>query len=100
MQFAAGYKIPLNDDLTLMPFVIAKFMQPAPVSIEGGLQLEYMEWIWFAASYRHTDAAIAMLGMNINEKFKFGYSFDYSISRMNDYTTGGHELVLGVMLGR
>ncbi len=100
MQFAAGYKIPLNENLTLMPSAIAKFMQPAPLSIEGGLQLEYKEWIWFGASYRHTDAAIAMFGMNINEKFKFGYSFDYSISRMNDYSSGGHELVLGVMLGR
>jgi type IX secretion system PorP/SprF family membrane protein len=99
-MITGGYKMPLNDNLSLMPAVLAKIMAPAPVSIEGSLQLEYKEWLWFGLSYRHTDAVIAMLGANISEKFKFGYSFDYSLSRFNDYSAGGHEIMLGLMLGR
>ena len=30
--------------------------------------------------YRHTDALIAMVGMNISQRFKVGYSYDFSIS--------------------
>jgi hypothetical protein len=41
-----------------------------------------------------------MVGLNINKKLKFGYSYDYSVSRFNQYSSGGHELVLGIMLGR
>lgn len=96
----AGYKFPITDNLTLMPTLMTKYMSPAPPSIEGSLQLEYKEAIWFGLSYRSTDAIVAMAGMNISEKFKFGYSFDYSISKFNSYSSGGHELVLGIMLGR
>ena len=106
-NLTAGYKISLNDNLTLMPSVLVKYMLPAPVSLEGGLQLEYKEWLWFALSYRqglggfnNSDAVIGMAGLNISEVFKFGYSFDYSISEFNNHSFGGHELVLGIMLGR
>jgi type IX secretion system PorP/SprF family membrane protein len=100
MNATAGVKIPLNENLSLMPAVLVKYMKPAPLSIEGSLQLEYKEWLWMGASYRHTDAIVGMVGMNISNRFKFGYSFDFSLSRFNDFSQGGHELVLGLMLGR
>lgn len=96
----AGYRFDLNDNLTLMPSALVKIMSPAPVAVEGSLQFEYKEWLWFGASYRHTDAVVAMLGCSISERFKFGYSFDFSLSKFNNYTAGGHELILGIMLGR
>lgn len=96
----AGYKFPISDNLTLMPTVLAKFMSPAPLSIEGNLQLEYKEWLWMGLGYRHTDAAVAMVGLNVSNRFKFGYSFDFNVSRFNQYSAGGHEIVLGLMLGR
>ena len=95
-----GYKFPISENMTLMPAALVKIMSPAPVSIDGSLQLEYKEWLWFGATYRHTDAVVLMAGANINEKFKFGYSYDYSLSQFNDYSGGSHEIVLGLMLGR
>jgi len=96
----AGYRFNINQDLTIMPSVLVKFMNPAPVSIDGSLQLEYKEWLWTGVSYRHKDAIIGMVGLNISQKFKFGYSYDFSLSRFNTFSSGGHELVLGLMLGR
>ena len=96
----AGWKIPVSENITLTPAVLAKYMAPAPVSFEGTLQIEYKEWLWAGVSYRHTDAVVGMVGLNINEMFKFGYSYDFNVSRFNKYSAGGHELVLGIMLGR
>lgn len=96
----AGVKFPLNDNLTLTPAALVKLMSPAPISVEGSLQLEYKEWLWAGVSYRHKDAIIGMVGLNISERFKFGYSYDFSLSRFNDFSGGGHEIVLGLMLGR
>ena len=106
-NITAGYKFMLNDNLSLMPSVLAKFMAPTPVSLEATAQLEYKEWLWFGLSFRqglggfnNSDAIIAMAGLNISERFKFGYSFDYSITEFNQHSAGGHELMLGLMLGR
>jgi type IX secretion system PorP/SprF family membrane protein len=96
----AGYKIKTGENLTLTPSVLLKYMHPAPVSIDVNMQVEYKEWLWFGLGYRHTDAVIGMLGMNISNRFKFGYSYDFSLSKFNNYTSGGHELTLGLMLGR
>jgi len=96
----AGWKIPLNDNISLTPAILAKYMSPAPVSIEGTVQVEYKEWLWAGVSYRHKDAVVGMVGLNINRMFKFGYSYDFNISRFRSYSAGGHELVLGIMLGR
>jgi len=38
--------------------------------------------------------------MTLGEKFKFGYSYDFNVSRFNKNSVGGHELVLGFMFGR
>ena len=95
-----GYKFPISENLTLMPSVLAKIMSPAPISIDGTLQLEYKEWLWTGISYRHTDAVVLMVGGNFSERFTFGYSFDLSLSQFNKSTAGGHEIILGLMLGR
>ena len=95
-----GYKIPINNKFTLTPCFLIKYMTPAPVSIDANIQLEYKNWLWMTLGYRHTDAVIAMVGMNISKRFKFGYSYDFSISRFNSYSSGGHELTLGLMIGR
>ncbi|MDO7613085.1 MAG: type IX secretion system membrane protein PorP/SprF [Crocinitomicaceae bacterium] len=95
-----GYKIPINNSFTLTPGFLIKYMTPAPVSIDANVQLEYKNWLWMTLGYRHTDAVIAMVGMNISKRFKFGYSYDFSVSRFNSYSSGGHELTLGLMIGR
>jgi len=96
----SGYKFKLNENLTLAPNVMLKYMYPAPLSIDFNAQLEYSEWLWFGLGYRHTDALIGMFGLNISNRFRLGYSFDFSISKFKNFSSGGHELVLGLMLGR
>ena len=100
LNATGGVKLHASTNFTITPAFIVKYMSPAPISIEGTLQFEYKEWLWAGVSYRNADAVVGMVGLNINRKIKFGYSYDYNISRMNQYSSGGHELVLGIMLGR
>jgi type IX secretion system PorP/SprF family membrane protein len=99
-NFLAGYKFKLNDEWNLTPSTIVKFMYPTMPSWNITLTTEYKELLWFGFSYRHTDAIVAMLGTQISNKFKLGYSFDLSVSKFNKVSSGGHELILGIMLGR
>jgi type IX secretion system PorP/SprF family membrane protein len=96
----AGVNIRLNDKMKLMPSALLKMVPNAPLSIDASVQLEFQEKMWLGATYRHGDAAVVMLGACISQRFKFGYSYDFAILKLNNYTSGGHELVLGVMIGR
>lgn len=94
----AGTKLALTSNVTLTPAFLVKYMSPSSPMIEASMQIEYLEWLWFGVSYRNTDSFIGMCGLNISKRFKFGYSYDYTTSRLNNYSKGSHELVLGIML--
>lgn len=96
----AGYKFKLRNKTTLTPSILAKYIDPSPLSVEGSLLFEWNERVWYGVSYRYKDAVVAFVGMNITNNFRFGYSFDFSTSRFNKHSFGGHELNLGLMLGR
>lgn len=100
LQAIGGHKFKVNDNFTLMPAFLLKYMSPSPITIEGTLQGEYKEWLWAAVSYRNKDAIVGSLGLNVNNRFKFGYSYDRSVSQFQSLVSGGHEIVLGLMLGR
>lgn len=95
-----GYKFHIGEDYSLTPAFLLKYVLPINPTIEGSVQFEYKEWIWAAVSYRHKDALVGMVGMNLSNRFKIGYSFDYTLSDINYYASSGHELILGIMLGR
>jgi type IX secretion system PorP/SprF family membrane protein len=97
-NITGGIRLPISPDLTITPAFLVKYMNPISLSIEATTQLEYKEWLWTAISYRHKDALISMFGMNISNKFKVGYSYDFSINQFRNYSSGGHELMLGIML--
>jgi type IX secretion system PorP/SprF family membrane protein len=97
-NLVAGYKFALSNSMTLTPSVLAKYIKPSPLSIEGSLMFEWNERVWYGASYRYQDAVVAFVGMNITSRLKFGYSFDFSTSRFNKHSFGGHELNIGLML--
>ncbi len=48
----------------------------------------------FGFSYRHQDAVAAMVNLKLNDQFSLGYSYDYTISNLNNYSSGSHEIML------
>ncbi|MDX2361479.1 MAG: type IX secretion system membrane protein PorP/SprF [Crocinitomicaceae bacterium] len=97
---SAGYKIQVTNRMTLTPALLFKYMKPAPISMELNVQAEFREVFWLGLSYRHKDAVVAMIGANLWEKFSIGYSVDISVSKFNQVSSGGHELVLSLALGK
>lgn len=98
--FSGGYKFVLNPDFNLSPNFIVRYMHPAPISIEISAITEYQNWFWAGLGYRYNDALIGMFGMKLKNKFRLGYSYDMNISSMRGQNKGGHELVLGMIIGK
>jgi len=101
----AGYKIAINDKFDIEPSTQVKFMSAAPPSIDLNVRGIYKKDYWFGISYRAGiptstgTTLIAMLGMNY-KKYIFGYAYDYPLTNLNRYTSGTHEIVIGVNLNK
>jgi type IX secretion system PorP/SprF family membrane protein len=94
-----GVKFFLNDDVTLMPSVLVKFISPLPVTYDINAKLAFRSRFWVGVSYRNNDAVAGMLGLNISSLINISYSYDYTTSALNTVSGGTHEIVIGIMLG-
>lgn len=95
----AGYRLLISDALNLIPSVMVKYVNPVPTQVEGNLKLLYLDKFWLGGSYRHKDGFAGMLGLNVSNTFNLGYSYDYTTSRLNNFSKGTHEIILGFILG-
>jgi type IX secretion system PorP/SprF family membrane protein len=95
----AGYRFLLTDELNLLPSVLVKYANPVGPQVEVNTKLQYLDFLWIGGSYRHQDGIAAMAGINISNTMNVGYAYDYTTSKLNNYTKGTHEIMVGFLLG-
>ncbi len=93
-----GYRFWLNDDLTLIPSVMFKYVNPVPLGIDFNAKLTFRDKIWIGGSYRKDDSFSGMVGFNVGALFNVGYAYDFTTSALNSVSRGTHEIVLGLLL--
>jgi type IX secretion system PorP/SprF family membrane protein len=93
-----GFKVFLQDDITLMPSVLFKVISPAPASYDVNLKLAFSNKLWVGGSYRRNDSYSAMAGINISSVINVGYAYDFTNSNLRTVSNGTHEFVLALLL--
>lgn len=95
----AGYRFLIGYDFNLIPSVMVKYVQPLPTQVELNAKLQYRDKAWVGAGYRYKDGFAGMLGVNVSNTLNVGYAYDYTTSRLNNYTKGTHEIIVGFIIG-
>lgn len=95
-----AYKFDIDDDFKIEPSFLVKYAVPAPPKMDVGLRVIYKEQIWLGGAYRHNDAFTALIGYMYKNYLMIGYSFDYTTTNVRKYTTGTHEIMLGLHFSR
>ncbi len=95
----AGYKFLLNDDISFIPSTVVRFAKPLPVGVDINVKFQYRDVVWMGANYRLQDGFAGMIGLNVSNTFNIGYAYDYTTSRLQTFTKGTHEIVLGFLIG-
>ena len=88
----AGWPFNLNADYKLVPSILAK-TDGASTQMDLNARIVWHDKYWFGASYRITDAVVAMIGMQMGTLLA-GYSYDFTTSNIRNYSSGSHEIVL------
>ena len=94
-----GVKFYASDDINIIPSVVLRYVDPLPFGVDINVKATYRDRLWLGGGYRFKDGVSAMAGININNTFNVGYAYDYTTSRLNAFSKGTHEIVLGFVLG-
>ena len=95
-----GVRFDLNETWYIVPTAMLKYVDGAPVSVDGSLRVGYKDIIWFGPNFRNQDSFSGFLGMNLSNFLSLSYAYDYTYSKLNTASNGSHEIVLGLRLVR
>lgn len=89
-----GYVFDLNQNVKLRPTALAKVTKGAPLSVDISATAIFNEKFYLGANYRFDDAIGAFVDFQIMPSFRLGYGYEYSVSDLQPYTSGSHEILL------
>lgn len=91
----SGYVFEINEAVAVKPSFLMKYSSGAPVQFDFNANMWLNEYFSFGLSYRTGDALISMFEVQVLPEFRVGYAYDYTLSKINNYTKWGtHELML------
>lgn len=94
----AGYVFDLSDNLKFKPAAMAKFVSGAPVTVDVSANFLIQEFVTLGVSHRIDDSVSALAGIQITKSLYAGYAFDYTVTDLNKYNNGSHEIILRFQL--
>lgn len=89
----------LNTQWTNTAVLIYRSHQGLPVQIEVSDIVSWKQKISAGLGYRQSYTAYALARFQVTSNLLIGYSYDYNLNQLNQYTRGGHEVNLSLRFG-
>lgn len=89
-----GYVFNLSENIKFKPAVLAKIVNGAPLTVDVSANFLLQETVTLGASYRWDDSVSALAGVQVTQNIFVGYSYDYSVTDLNKYNNGSHEIIV------
>jgi len=112
LYLTGGAMLPLSEFIDLKPSVMIKEDFKGPTNLDLTSFLAFNKIVWLGASYRtgvtvwnktslqnnleNPDALAAIAEFYINDHFRIGYSFDFTLTKLANYQSGTHEISLSI----
>lgn len=100
ITFHGSYLYEINNDFSIEPFLLIKFVSPAPIQFDINARVIYRNMFWGGIGFRTKDAASILIGYNYQDQLIFGYSYDLTFSDLRKYSSGTHELMIGAKFNK
>jgi type IX secretion system PorP/SprF family membrane protein len=93
--FSAGALIRFSDLFKVKPSMLLRYSMSEPLEVDLNANLIIADLVWIGGSYRIAEkAVVALLDLQLTPQLKLGYSYDYQLGHLNNYTSGTHEISL------
>ena len=101
----AGVVFDLNDAIKLKPSVLLKYVKDAPFDADIHASLIFYDTFWAGATYRlggignsFGESLDVVLQLQLSRAFRLGFAYDFTLSKVRDYSNGTFEVVLDYCL--
>jgi type IX secretion system PorP/SprF family membrane protein len=91
---SAGYHIPVGESFKLTPSFFIR-SNGSSTQFDINAMATFRDKFWGALGYTTLDAGIIMLGANVTDNVRIGYSYDYSLGKLSGAHSGSHEIFVG-----
>ena len=99
--YSASYRFDFaSGTFTLEPYALYRMNRDLQNFWEAAAVLYYKKRIWLGGSYNSTQGTGFFLGMDFQDKVRFGYSYELPPPNPDFISTSSHEIHLQVRLGR
>ena len=92
--FISGYVYHASNNFKLKPSVIVKEVSGAPLSMEASVNMLINNKVELGVSSRYEDSITGIVNFYITPDLRIGYAYEYTLSRLQQFNSGSHELIL------
>jgi type IX secretion system PorP/SprF family membrane protein len=95
------YRIPVLEDkgISVTPLALVRYLPNVPVQYDGTLNVDWQNKVWVGATYK-SDYAVGMnAGICIHKQLSVGYSYDFIIGKIGNYSGMCHEIMINFKFG-
>jgi type IX secretion system PorP/SprF family membrane protein len=96
VNISAGALVTFTDGFKFKPSVFIDYsvQQTKKMRVDLNGNFIISDIIWIGGSWRTSeDVAVGILQFQITPQLMIGYSYDYPVGRLNNYSNGSHEII-------
>jgi type IX secretion system PorP/SprF family membrane protein len=95
----AGYKFSFEKKkIELEPSLMVQYVKAAPTNVTSAIKTTYDKKYWLGLSYNNSKSVGLGLGYVLKERLNLGYAYNMSLSELNTYHSGSHEISISYIL--
>ncbi|MDF1673922.1 MAG: type IX secretion system membrane protein PorP/SprF [Vicingaceae bacterium] len=91
LEVGVNFKI---NDISIKPSIMNRYLPSSAYQFDLNCIIDINNKIGLGASYRTKDAVVGLIQLHVSDQIILGYSYDHSISSLQQYNNGSHELFL------
>jgi len=89
----------MNDDISLTPLAMVRFMPATPIQYEGHIYAKYKDFVGLGVAYKSNYAVAVSAMVKPHKNFTVAYSYDFIVNNLSNYARISHEVILGYTFG-
>ena len=93
--FTTGYAFELKNKIILKPSILVKYADQSPINADINLNALFLEKVWLGVGIRNLSSLNFLVDFNVTDYLRIGYAYDLTLNKVNTYSNGSHELLLG-----